>query len=84
MERGGFALHSLPTQAGGEEFYIRGHAEHITDAGLKSEIVAATDNHQGGQDFEALFGCHMQHILYTKWEGWGGSSPWPGYTKWPG
>ncbi len=82
VERGQFALHSQPIKEGAEEFYIRGNVELIEDEELKASIVAATDNRQGGSDFEALFRCRLLRILHTQWDGWGTSSAWPRYTKW--
>ena len=77
-----FALHSLPTEKGGEEFYVRGHGELIEDQDTRARIVAATDGRQGTQDFEALIKCSMQSVLYTKWDNWGTAETWPNYTKW--
>ena len=77
-----FALHTLPTTSGGEEFYIRGHASEILDAPTKSSVTSATDERQGTNDFEALFRCGLKSVLYTKWENWGSPQTWPSYSKW--
>ena len=82
IRNGRFALHSFPLPEGGEEFYVRGRAEHIVDAAAKKEVVAATDGRQGSLDFEALFRCTLQSVLHTKWKDWGTKSTWPSYTKW--
>ncbi|MCZ6869697.1 MAG: pyridoxamine 5'-phosphate oxidase family protein [Gammaproteobacteria bacterium] len=82
VRNGRFALHSFPLPEGGEEFYVRGRAEHIVDAAAKKEVVAATDGRQGNLDFEALFRCTLQSVLHTKWKDWGTKSTWPSYTKW--
>ena len=82
LRNGYFALHALPLPEGGEEFYVRGHAEHVVDAEVKDEVVAATDGRQGGQDFEALFSCTLRSVLHTGWENWGTASAWPSFTKW--
>lgn len=79
---GRFALHSLPTRAGGEEFYLRGTATPIDDAGQKQIVVTATDGRQGAQDFEALFRCELASALHTHWDDWGTASAWPNYDKW--
>ena len=79
---GWFALHTLPTPKGGEEFYLRGHANEVADPSTKATIVDATDGRQGSSDFEALFRCELISALYTKWENWGTAEPWPGYSKW--
>ena len=77
-----FALHSLPTLEGGEEFYTRGIAIEIDDMQTKSDIVKATNQRQGGSDFEALFRCEITSVLYTKWDNWGTAETWPKYVKW--
>jgi len=77
-----FALHSLPTPEGGEEFYLRGLAIEITDAQTKAEIVSATNERQGGSDFEALFRCELRSVLYTRWDNWGTAKAWPNYNRW--
>ena len=77
-----FALHTLPTRAGGEEFYVRGHASEIEDTELTGRVVLATDGRQGSSDFEALFRCTLQNALYTQWDRWGTAQAWPHYTKW--
>ena len=84
VRNGRFALHSFPLPEGGEEFYVRGRAEHIVDAAAKKKVVAATDGRQGNLDFEALFRCALQRVLHTKWKDWGTKSTWPSYTKWRG
>ena len=78
----GFALHTMPTTAGGEEFYVRGHGEHMQNDETKASVVAATDGVQGGQEFEALIRCSLTTVLYTKWDNWETSQAWPNYTKW--
>lgn len=82
LRNGWFALHTMPTSAGGEEFYIRGHAEHIEAPDTKAAVVAATNGVQGGQEFEALMKCRLKSVLYTQWENWGTAETWPNYTKW--
>lgn len=77
-----FALHSLPTPEGGEEFYVRGRAIEVTDAQTRAGIVSATGQRQGRSDFEALFRCELSSVLYTKWDNWGTSEAWPNYRKW--
>ena len=77
-----FALHSLPTAEGGEEFYVRGQAELIKDPVEKSRVVAAIDTNQGTLEFEALFQCMLTSVLYTKWDKWGTAESWPNYAKW--
>jgi hypothetical protein len=77
-----FALHSLPTAEGGEEFSVRGFAFEVTESQTKINVVQATSHRQGRSDFEALFQCQLQSVLYTKWENWGTSEAWPSYTKW--
>lgn len=83
LRNGRFALHAFPTDEGGEEFYVRGRAERITDADVKTQIVAAVGGRQGGQAFEALFRCALESVLHTKWENWGTPAIWPSYSKWP-
>ena len=82
VRSGKFALHTMPTAEGGEEFHIRGLANEIPDPALKAKVVEATQGRQGGHDFEALFQCHLQSVLYTKWENWGSAETWPVYSKW--
>ncbi len=77
-----FALHSMPTPRGGEEFYIRGHAELIESPDTKAQVVAATNGRQGNMEFEALIQCSLLSVLYTKWDDWGTANAWPSYTKW--
>ena len=77
-----FALHSMPTPEGGEEFYVRGIATEVEDPAIRAEIVNATDGRQGGNDFEALFRCGLKSVLYTKWDGWGTPDTWPNHHKW--
>jgi hypothetical protein len=79
---GRYALHALPTAAGGEEFYVRGRAREVEDMGRKAQIVAATGGRQGGHDFEALFECQIEHVLLTTWANWGTAETWPSYEKW--
>ena len=79
---GWFALHTLPTPEGGEEFYTRGYASEITDSATKDKVVNATHARQGSNDFEALFRCELKSVLYTKWKNWGTAETWPSYSKW--
>jgi hypothetical protein len=79
-----FALHTLPTAEGGEEFYLRGYADEVTDQTTKDSVVAATNGRQGSSDFEALFRCEPKSVLYTKWDNWGTAEAWPSYSKWQG
>ncbi len=79
-----YALHAMPSETGGEEFYVTGDAVEVTDAAIKAEVIAATGGAQGNADFEALFECHLEHVLYTKWDNWGTEKAWPNYTKWHG
>jgi hypothetical protein len=72
----------MPTNEGGEEFYIRGHGELIENSDTKTRVVAATKGVQGNQEFEALIRCGLKTVLYTKWDNWGTSETWPNYTKW--
>ena len=81
---GHFALHAFPLPEGGEEFHVRGIAEHVEDAAIKERVVSATDGRQGGLDFEALFRCTLQSVLHTKWDNWATASAWPRYEKWQG
>ena len=69
LDRNGlFALHTLPTINGGEEFYLRGIASEITDSATKDSVVSATNRRQGATDFEALFRYELKCVLHTKWE----------------
>lgn len=77
-----FALHTLPTAQGGEEFYVRGLAELVADVDEKSQVLAAIDTNQGAMDFEALFRCGLKSVLYTRWDNWGTAKSWPNYEKW--
>ena len=79
---GWYALHTLPTQSGGEEFYLRGHAEAIEDPAAKKHVVEATDGRQGANDFERLFRCTLKSVLHTHWDHWGTAQAWPQYSKW--
>ena len=82
VRNGRFALHTMPTPEGGEEFYVRGTAVEVTDDATRRRVVEATAGRQGGAEFEALFRCRIESVLYTQWDGWGGDSPWPAYEKW--
>ena len=79
---GWFALHAMPTAAGGEEFFVRGKAIEITDTNLRESVVSATDGRQGGNEFEALFRCELTAALHSKWKNWGTAETWPDFTKW--
>ena len=79
---GRYALHSLPTPEGGEEFYVRGDAREVTDIKTRDQVVSASNGRQGTQPFESLFCCHLESVLYTKWQDWGTERSWPNYTKW--
>lgn len=79
---GQFALHSSPTAAGGEEFYIRGRAQEIEEDTLRAQVIDASQGRQGTQPFESLFRCRLESILYTRWENWGTEQAWPTYSKW--
>jgi len=79
---GRLALHSFPTGAGGEEFYIRGRAEQVLDGELKHRVVNATGGRQGNAEFEVLFRCDIERVLYTRWDNWGTEAAWPNYSKW--
>ena len=46
------------------------------------QIVEATNQRQGGSDFEALFRCEISSVLYTSWDNWGTSEAWPNHVKW--
>ena len=72
----------MPTNEGGEEFFIRGRGEIVDDAALKAQIVAATDFRQGGLEFEILVRCCLETVLYTKWDNWGTAETMPNYVKW--
>ena len=82
VRNGKFALHTMPTQFGGEEFYLRGQGEIINDADVKAQVVAATGGRQGSQEFEALVRCELSSVLYTRWDNWGTEEAWPNYIKW--
>ena len=82
LRDGRFALHSFPTQAGGEEFYVTGGAEPRPDPGLRGRVIAATGGTLGTHEMEVLFEFLPERALYTKWEGWGTVSSWPTFTKW--
>ncbi len=83
LERNGhYALHSFPLQGGGEEFHIRGTAQHVSDTGVKAAVVATTQGRQGTQEFEMLFRCEISSALYTRWDNWGTEAAWPNYLKW--
>ena len=77
-----FALHSLPTAAGGEEFYVRGHATEIADTAVKERVVLAVEGRQGSSDFEVLFRCTLRSVPYTRWDNWGTERAWPSYSTW--
>ena len=77
-----FALHSLPTPAGGEEFAVQGHAEHIEDESLRATVIATTRGRQGQHEFEHLFRCRLTTALHTRWSDWGTPASWPSYAKW--
>ena len=79
---GTFALHTLPTSEGGEEFHVRGTAVEIADPEVKQSVVDATEGRQGAHEFEMLFRCDLNSVLYTRWENWGSEDAWPSYTKW--
>lgn len=79
---GCMALHTFPTPGGGKEFHVRGKASEVADPETRRRIVDATGGRQGNQDFEALFRCELQSVLYTEWEHWGTERAWPSYTKW--
>ena len=78
---GRYALHTLPTPEGGEEFYLRGHALEVDDAEVKRRVSSAA-NGQGSAEFEGVFRCTLHYVLYTRWDGWGSAQAWPHYTKW--
>jgi hypothetical protein len=78
------ALHSFPTPAGGEEFYLAGRAHAETDPRVRATVVLASGGSLGGHDFEALFRFEIERVLHTHWDGWGTSQTWPIFTKWPG
>ena len=77
------ALHSFPTPAGGEEFYVAGRALPELDAGIRARVVQATAGVLGTHDFEALFRFDIEVVLHTCWDNWGTGVPWPTFTKWP-
>lgn len=79
---GRFALHTLPTAAGGQEFHIRGSAFEVADPDTRNRVVAATDGRQGCHDYEALFRCELLSVLFTRWDDWGTERAWPNYSKW--
>lgn len=79
---GRFALHAMPTAAGGEEFYVTGQAAEITDETVKARVIASTNGLQGNAGFERLFECSLEHVLYTRWDNWGTEKAWPSYEKW--
>jgi len=76
-----YALHTLPTPQGGEEFYLRGSAHEVSDAATRRHVSETTGG-QGSQDFEALFRCSVTYALYTRWDHWGTARAWPHHTKW--
>jgi hypothetical protein len=82
VANGRYALHSLSNADGGDEFYLRGRASERSDPAEKAGIVAATGGRQGAHEFEVLFRCRIEHVLHTRWEGWGTAATWPSYEKW--
>ncbi len=82
IDNGKFALHSMTTDVGGEEFYITGNAIELVDEAIKSKVIAATEGRQGNMPFERLFECQLEHVLYTRWDNWNTESAWPNYEKW--
>jgi hypothetical protein len=83
LKRNGlFALHTQLTANGGEEFYLRGRADQITDSATRERVVESTRGRQGSTEFEALFCCELESVLYTRWKNWGTAETWPVYSKW--
>jgi len=82
VANGRYALHTMLTPEGGEEFYLRGRAEAVPGADARAPVIAATGGRQGHLDFEALFRCHVESVLHTRWENSGTPQAWPTYAKW--
>lgn len=81
LRDGRYALHSAP-RASGEEFYLTGPAALITDAGTRREVVAASGERLGHNEFEVLFELSIDRALHTAWANWGTAEAWPSYRKW--
>ncbi len=79
---GRFALHALPPDHGGEEFYVTGRAEIVEDADRRGIVTTASGGRLGLHDFEALFALDVRHVLHTVWADWGTARAWPDYRKW--
>ena len=82
LRDGRYALHSSPSAEGGEEFYVTGPANELSDAGTRAAVREASGGRLGGHEFEALFEMGIERALYTKWENWGTAETWPAYQKW--
>ena len=82
LRDGRFALHALPPEGGGEEFYITGRAG-LSGPERRADVTAASGGRLGHMDFEVLFELDIRRVLHTKWEGWGTPSIFPHYTRWP-
>lgn len=79
---GRYAIHSCPTEAGGEEFYVTGPATELSGPATRARVREASGGRLGGHDFEALFALGVDRVLYTKWENWGARGAWPAFHKW--
>ncbi|HEY7270571.1 MAG TPA: pyridoxamine 5'-phosphate oxidase family protein [Dehalococcoidia bacterium] len=83
LRDGRFAMHALPTPAGGEEFYFTGRARECHLPERRAEVTAASGNRLGHLEFEVLFELDIRRVLHTVWSGWGTPKVWPEYRRWP-
>lgn len=77
-----YALHSFPTVAGGEEFYLTGLAHPEDDPQVRERVVRSANGALGTHDFEALFRFGLDNVLHTHWENWGTGVPSPQFAIW--
>jgi hypothetical protein len=82
LRDGRYALHSVLTPDGGEEFYVTGRAARIDEPVRRAEVTAASGNRLGHNDFEMLFEFDVERVLYTRWDDWATAKTWPRYTRW--
>ena len=77
-----FALHAMPSAAGGEEYDLTGRAAAIDDSARRQEVTRASGGRLGHMDFEVLFELDIRRVLHTKWIGWGTAQIRPEYVRW--
>jgi len=65
LSNGRLFVFILPTSPKGEEFYVTGKAELVTDPRVRACVITDAKQHVG--DDEALFELKIRRVMHSQW-----------------